>query len=299
MGVYGFSKQQIPELRPLFSSHGELKHAVADRLQLKAGIPVAYKAGDQPNNALSLNVLEPGEVATTAGTSGVIYGVSDVLSYDQQSRINSFAHVNYSEELRRIGVLLCINGTGIFNRWIKNLAGSSLSYAALNELAAGVDIGANGLRALPFGNGAERMLNNRIIGGHLQALDFNIHTTAHLVRAVQEGIACSFRYGLDIMRENGIQPAVVRASKANLFLSDVFTRAFATLNQVSVEFYEGDGSFGAAIGAGIGARIYASTKEAGSRRKPIGSIEPGKQENYETIYQEWKALLNQQLASQH
>ncbi len=143
------------------------------------------------------------------------------------------------------------------------------------------------------------MLNNRIIGGHLQALDFNIHTTAHLVRAVQEGIACSFRYGLDIMRENGIQPAVVRASKANLFLSDVFTRAFATLNQVSVEFYEGDGSFGAAIGAGIGARIYASTKEAGSRRKPIGSIEPGKQENYETIYQEWKALLNQQLANQH
>jgi xylulokinase len=299
MGVYGFSNQQIPELRPLFSSHGELKPAVADRLQLKAGIPVAYKAGDQPNNALSLNVLEPGEVATTAGTSGVIYGVSDVLSYDQQSRINSFAHVNYTEELRRIGVLLCINGTGIFNRWIKNLAGSSLSYAALNELAAVVDIGANGLRALPFGNGAERMLNNRIIGGHLQALDFNIHTTAHLVRAVQEGIACSFRYGLDIMRENGIQPAVVRASKANLFLSDVFTRAFATLNQVSVEFYEGDGSFGAAIGAGIGARIYASTKEAGSRRKPIGSIEPGKQENYETIYQEWKALLNQQLASQH
>jgi xylulokinase len=299
MKTYGFNKLHIPELRPLFSSHGQLKPAVADRLQLNAGIPVTYKAGDQPNNALSLNVLEPGEVATTAGTSGVIYGVSDVLSYDPQSRINSFAHVNYSEELRRIGVLLCINGTGIFNRWIKNLAGTSLSYAALNELAAGVTIGANGLRALPFGNGAERMLNNRIIGGHIQHLDFNIHTTAHMVRAVQEGIACSFRYGLDIMRENGIQPSVVRAGKANLFLSEVFTKAFATLNQVSVEFYEGDGSFGAAIGAGIGARYYATAKEAGSRRKPIGVMEPDNQETYENIYQDWKALLDQRLASQH
>ncbi|GAB2652854.1 FGGY-family carbohydrate kinase [Flavihumibacter cheonanensis] len=299
MKIYGFNRHHIPELRPLFSSHGQLKPAVADRLQLKAGIPVTYKAGDQPNNALSLNVLDPGEVATTAGTSGVIYGVSDVLSYDPQSRINSFAHVNYSEELRRIGVLLCINGTGIFNRWIKTLAGAELSYAALNELAAGVAIGANGLRALPFGNGAERMLNNRIIGGHIQQLDFNIHTAAHMVRAVQEGIACSFRYGLDIMRENGIQPSVVRAGKANLFLSEVFTKAFATLNQVSVEFYEGDGSFGAAIGAGIGARYYATAQEAGSRRKPIGVMEPDNQETYEYIYQDWKTLLDQRLASQH
>jgi xylulokinase len=299
MKIYGFNRHHIPELRPLFSSHGQLKPAVADRLQLKAGIPVTYKAGDQPNNALSLNVLDPGEVATTAGTSGVIYGVSDVLSYDPQSRINSFAHVNYSEELRRIGVLLCINGTGIFNRWIKTLAGAELSYAALNELAAGVAIGANGLRALPFGNGAERMLNNRIIGGHIQQLDFNIHTTAHMVRAVQEGIACSFRYGLNIMRENGIQPSVVRAGKANLFLSEVFTKAFATLNQVIVEFYEGDGSFGAAIGAGIGARYYATPQEAGSRRKPIGVMEPDNQETYEYIYQDWKTLLDQRLASQH
>lgn len=299
MNVFGFSKNLIPNIHPLFSSHGQLKKSVADRLQLKEGVPVSYKAGDQPNNALSLNVLEPGEVATTAGTSGVIYGVSDVLGYDPESRINSFAHVNYSEELRRIGVLLCINGTGIFNRWIKTIAGQALSYAAMNQLAAQVPAGAKGLRALPFGNGAERMLNNKIIGAHIQQLDFNIHGTPHLVRAVQEGIACSFRYGLDIMRENGSQPNVVRAGKANLFLSDVFTRAFADLNQVTVEFYEGDGSFGAAIGAGIGARYYASAKEAGSHRQPIATIEPGKPDLYEEIYQEWKKLLLEQLASSH
>ncbi len=299
MKAYGFDASFIPALNPLFSSHGLLKAVVAERLKLKAGIPVTYKSGDQPNNALALNVLEPGEVATTAGTSGVIYGVSDVLSYDPQSRINSFAHVNYSETLRRIGVLLCINGTGIFNRWIKNIAGAGYDYAALNDMAAAVPVGAGGLRALPFGNGAERMLNNRMIGAHLQQLDFNLHQVPHMVRAVQEGIACSFRYGLDIMRENGIRPIVVRSGKANLFQSEVFTKAFATLNQVSVEFYEGDGSFGAAIGAGIGARYYASAKEAGSLRKAIGTTDPGNQDQYETIYKEWQALLQQQLSARN
>ncbi|KYP12998.1 FGGY family carbohydrate kinase [Flavihumibacter sp. CACIAM 22H1] len=297
--TFGFSASLFPDVRPLFSSHGQLNASVAARLALKPGIVVAYKAGDQPNNALSLNVLEPGEVAATAGTSGVIYGVSDLLGYDTESRINSFAHVNYMDDLRRIGVLLCINGTGIFNRWIKTIAGQALSYSALNELAAQVSVGANGLRALPFGNGAERMLNNQIVGGQFHNLDFNVHGTAHLVRAVQEGISCSFRYGLDIMRENGIQPAVVRAGKANLFLSDVFTQAFATLNQVSVEFYEGDGSFGAAIGAGIGTRYYRDAKEAGSVRTPVSTTEPGKPDQYETIYQEWKKLLAEQLASLH
>lgn len=296
MNYYGFHEKNLPSIHPLFSAHGYIKEAVAASLSLKPGIPVAYKAGDQPNNALSLNVLEPGEVATTAGTSGVIYGVSDVLCYDRQSRINSFAHVNYTETQRRIGVLLCINGTGIFNRWVKNLAGAGSSYAELNEAAKKIAVGAEGLIALPFGNGAERMLNNLQIGGHMHQLDFNKHGAAHLVRAVQEGIAFSFRYGLDIMRENGINPTVVRAGKANLFLSPVFTQAFTAVNQVSLEFYEGDGSYGAAIGAGIGAGYFASTADAAGNRKPVAVVEPDPQISYENHYQQWKTLLNTQLS---
>lgn len=292
---FGFDHALIPDVHPLFAPHGYLKATVAARLSLKTGIPVSYKAGDQPNNALSLNVLNPGEVATTAGTSGVIYGVSDELSYDQQSRINSFAHVNYEMDKRRIGILLCINGTGIFNRWIKNIAGSNHSYAGLNEAAAAIQAGSNGLMALPFGNGAERMLNNQIIGGHFHHLDFNIHTTAHLVRAVQEGIAFSFRYGLDIMRENGVSPSVIRAGKANLFLSDVFTQSFASVNNVVVEFYEGDGSFGAAIGAGIGAGIYADAASASGNRKPVAIVEPGDTGRYDELYEQWKEILKNQL----
>lgn len=296
LNYFGFDTSFFPVIKPVFARHGLLKDATASRLGLKAGIPVAYKAGDQPNNALSLNVLNPGEVAATAGTSGVVYGVSNKLAYDTQSRINSFAHVNHGSDTR-IGVLLCINGTGIFNRWIKNIAGSNLSYDALNEAANKISVGSDGLFALPFGNGAERMLNNKMIGGHFSNLNFNTQSTAHLVRAVQEGIAFSFRYGLDIMKENGIMPNVVRANKANLFLSNVFAQSFANVNNVSIEYYDGDGSFGAAIGAGIGAGIYKDAASAMKNRKQVDVLEPHNVDEYNDLYEQWKKLLLDKLSN--
>ena len=295
MNYFGFADSFIPTIQPLFAPHGELKEDVATRLSLKTGIPVTYKAGDQPNNAFSLNVLNPGEVAATAGTSGVIYGVSDNLRYDTQSRINSFAHVNCEAAAPRIGILLCINGTGIFNRWVRNLVGAQHSYESLNTEAAQISAGCNGLMALPFGNGAERMLNNRIIGAHLHNLDFNLHTAAHLVRAAQEGIAFSFRYGLDIMRENGMEPGIIRAGRANMFLSEVFGQAFVDVTSVPVELYQTDGSVGAALGAGVGAKIFAQPQEAFSGRKPLRLMEPSQHAIYEELYQQWRFLLETQL----
>lgn len=297
MNYFGFDEQIIPEVQPVFSSHGRLMAAVASLLSLKEGIPVTYKSGDQPNNALSLNVLKPGEVAATAGTSGVIYGISDELTYDPQSRVNTFAHVNYTNDQKRLGVLLCINGTGILNRWIKNLFSSGLSYAEMNREAHAIPVGSNGLRILPFGNGAERMLNNRIVGAHLQNIDFNLHKQGHIFRATQEGIAFAFRYGLDIMRENGMDPKIIRAGGANLFLSDLFSEAFVNATQVPVELYQNDGSVGAAFGAGIGIREYTSAEEAFVNIRPLKLIEPQQMELYEPVYQEWKLLLEKQLIS--
>jgi xylulokinase len=292
---FGFDEKFFPDIHPVFAPHGYLKEVIASELSMKTGIPIAYKAGDQPNNALSLNVLNPGEVAATAGTSGVIYGVTEELSYDVQSRINSFAHVNYTKDAERIGILLCINGAGIFNRWIKNMIGANYTYAALNKLAEEIPAGSGGLFALPFGNGAERMLDNRIVGAHLSGLDFNIHQAGHLVRAAQEGIAFAFRYGFDIMKENGVNPTVIRASKTNLFLSEVFAQSFADANNVAVEFYEGDGSFGAAIGAGIGAAIYKDAATALGTRKPSGIIIPKNPETYNALFEDWKELLEDRL----
>ncbi len=297
MEYYGFDGQFIPEIKPVFSVHGTVTKEIAALTGLPAGIPVAYKAGDQPNNALSLNVLEPGEVAATAGTSGVIYAVSDELTYDKESRVNSFAHVNHASDDKSIGVLLCINGTGIMNRWIKDTAGAGLSYGEVNEQAVKVPLGSEGLYILPFGNGAERMLGNKMPGSAIQNLQFNNHHAAHLFRAVQEGIACSFRYGLDILRENKLEPSVIRAGKANMFLSPLFTELFVNFTGVPVELYQNDGAAGAAIGAGIGAGVYATAKEAFASYKAVGYAEPSKDRSqYEEIYANWNDLLTKTLA---
>ena len=288
---FGFDRSLIPEIKEVFSAHGNILNAVASHLSLQPGIPVTYKAGDQPNNALSLNVLEPGEVAATAGTSGVIYGVSDQLVFDQQSRINSFAHVNYLEQQKRIGVLLCINGTGILNSWIKKVTGNLYSYQQMNEAAATVTAGSNGLRMVPFGNGAERMLGNKLLQSHIHQIDFNVHGPAHLFRAAQEGIAFAFRYGVDIMRENGMQPSVIRAGKANMFLSDVFTSSFVNATNIPVELHDCDGSVGAAKGAGIGVGFYNSPKDAFSNSIPIDLVEPTQSKLYDQLYAEWKELI--------
>ena len=294
---YGLSESVIPTIQNVFASHGQISASIAAELLLTKGIPVTYKAGDQPNNALSLNVMEPGEVAATAGTSGVIYGVSDQLKYDAKSRVNSFAHVNHTSTVQRIGVLLCINGTGILNSWIKQIAGAGLTYQQMNDAASTIAPGSDGLVLLPFGNGAERMLENKTVDAHMNHINLNKHTPAHLYRAAQEGIAFAFRYGLDILRENGITPTIIRAGKANLFLSDVFAQAFVNATNTPVELINSDGSVGAAIGAGIGLGVYASSKEAFSINKPLKIIEPNAAEQYNDLYQDWKSVLTKQITN--
>ena len=292
---FGFDASFFPTIQEVFSDHGSLQASVANALQLKAGIPVTYKAGDQPNNALSLNVLAPGEVAATAGTSGVIYGVGDTLSYDQQSRVNSFAHVNHTVDNNRIGMLLCINGTGILNSWVKKMIGVNYDYNQMNQAASGIEAGSEGLKIFPFGNGAERIFENKILGAQFSGIDLNKHTAAHIFNAAQEGIAFAFRYGLDIMRENNLQPNIIRAGYANLFLSKVFSNAFVNATGVPVALYHSDGSVGAAIGAGIGSGIYKNAAEAFSDFKPLQIIEPTKVKEYDVLYLDWKKQLEKQL----
>ncbi|MGY3089026.1 xylulokinase [Hymenobacter sp. UYAg731] len=289
---FGFDKGLIPPVQDVFAAHGQLQAAVARELGLRAGIPVSYKAGDQPNNALSLNVLRPGEVAATAGTSGVIYAVTDQLFVDEKSRVNAFAHVNHTAEQPRLGVLLCINGTGSLNRWVRGVAAPALSYAQVNERAAAVPVGSEGLLCLPFGNGAERMLENQQVGAHFHGIDFNVHTPSHLLRAAQEGIAFAFRYGLDLMRAGGLHPTVVKAGYTNMFLSDVFAQAFADVTGLAVELYQTDGSVGAALGAGIGAGVFATSEEAFRHMQPLRLVSPGPAAGaYEIHYQRWKTQL--------
>jgi xylulokinase len=293
MNYFGFDYSILPEAAASFSISGILIDSVAEELGLPKNIPVSYRAGDQPNNALSLNVLAPGEVAATAGTSGVIYGVTDLKKFDSLSRVNTFLHVNNSKEQTRLGVLLCINGTGILNSWIRRNTGKDLSYNEMNELAADVSPGSHGLYVLPFGNGAERMLLNRDIGARIAGLNFNTHSSAHLFRAAQEGIAFSFRYGLDIMRETGIVPEIIRAGAANMFLSKVFRETLSSITQTEIHLYNTDGSIGAARGAGIGCRYYKLETEAFSGLTEVGVTIPDiKQMHlYKEAYSKWRDHL--------
>ena len=291
MNYFGFDDSLIPDVQPLFSSHGKLLPEVARELSLNENATVTYKAGDQPNNALSLNVLKPGEVAATAGTSGVIYAVTDQLFRDRYSRVNAFAHVNHTEKDRRLGVLLCINGTGIMNSWIKKMCGDGLTYKEMDAMCGSILPGSDGLFVLPFGNGAERMLQNKMVGAHIENIDLNKHTKAHIFRAAQEGIAFAFRYGLDIMRDNNLYPTIIRAGKSNLFLSDVFVQSFVNATGVPVELYSNDGSVGAALGAGVGAGIYKNFDAAFSYFKPLKKVEPTNTKLYDELYATWKRLL--------
>jgi len=287
---YGIDPAIIPEVVPTFSVQGELTRSAAEQLGLKTGIKIAYRAGDQPNNALSLKVLQPGEIAATAGTSGVVYGIGEKPNYDPQSRVNTFVHVNHTTSKPRYGVLLCLNGAGILNSWLKhNVMNSGDDYAQMDNLAGQAPAGSDGLRILPYGNGAERTLANRDIGASVHGLNFNTHHRSHLLRAGQEGIVFALNYGLDIMRGMGIEIKTVRAGKANMFLSPLFGSAFATVTGATVELYNTDGSQGAARGAGLGGGIYKDFQEMFVGLKTTKTIEPdqGTAIQYKEAYQDW------------
>jgi len=288
---FGFDTNIIPEITPTFGIQGTVTAAIANELGLAEGIPVTYRAGDQPNNALSLNVFNPGEIAATAGTSGVVYGVNGESKYDPLSRVNSFAHVNHTAEQTRVGVLLCINGTAILNTWIKNnVAPEGISYAEMNELAKDIPVGSQGLSIIPFGNGAERVLCNEEPGCSVHGINFNLHGKAHLIRAAHEGIAFSFKYGMDIMNKMGIETKTIRAGYANLFLSPIFRQTLSNITGATIELYNTDGSIGAARGAGIGVGIYKNAEEAFGSLKKIMTITPEEKDVLATqeAYHKWE-----------
>ena len=291
LDYFGFDDTILAPVKPTFGVQGTLTETAAASLGLAAGTPVTYRAGDQPNNALSLNVFNPGEIASTAGTSGVVYGVIGQVQYDPLSRVNTFAHVNHTAADPRLGVLLCINGTGILNSWMRRNVVPGLSYPQMNELAAKVPIGSEGVSILPFGNGAERMLENRETGCSVHGLNFNRHSQAHLVRAAQEGIVFSFQYGIEIMEQMGLKVDKIHAGLANMFQSRVFREALSGVSGATIELYNTDGSVGAAKGAGIGAGIYRNAQEAFSTLERLEVVLPQHEEAYRAAYAAWKERL--------
>ncbi len=295
---YGFDPQLIPDLAPEFGVQSLVDEAGSAETGIPAGTPISYRAGDQPNNALSLNVMKEGEVAAVAGTSGVIYAIQKDIQYDPLSRVNSFAHVNHTANNKSIGILLCINGTGILYSWLKRYVGQNLlSYNEMNDLAAKIPAGSEGISILPFGNGAERMLQNKDIGAQILGINFNQHNSGHLFRAGQEGIAFAFRYGLEILKSLGIKPSVMRVGNASMFQSVLFREIMANALNVSIESYNTDGALGAALAAGYGAGLYPSIDVALSNLEVVNLTHPDPKqlEVYNDAFKLWKRRLESYL----
>ncbi|MEZ4852533.1 MAG: FGGY family carbohydrate kinase [Bacteroidia bacterium] len=297
LDYYGFESSILPKLVDTFSIQGKLSSKAATELGLPQGIHISYRAGDQPNNALSLNVLNPGDIAATAGTSGVVYGVTEEVRYDPLSRVNTFAHVNHRSDLNRLGILLCVNGSGILNSWLKHNLNADWDYENMNQLADQVPIGSDGVYIFPFGNGAERVLGNKNPGASIHGLQFNRHHRGHVLRAAQEGIVFSFIYGMEIMQEMGLSPTVIRAGKANMFLSEIFRNTLSSTANVPIQLLNTDGAQGAARGAGIGSGFYHSFEEAFLGLEVESEIEPDaeKHDSYRQAYKNWKMALSQYL----
>lgn len=297
LDYYGFSSDILADIVPTFAIQSRVSRAAAEELGLAEGTPVSYRAGDQPNNALSLNVFNPGEIASTAGTSGVVYGVLGEVGYDPKSRVNSFAHVNYTPDLTRLGVLLCINGTGILNAWIRrNLAPEGMGYGEMNDFCANVPIGSEGISVIPFGNGAERVMENREMGCSIHGIDFNRHNRAHVMRAAQEGIVFSFCYGMEIMQQMGMNIKKIHAGRANMFLSKIFRDTLSATSGATIELYETDGSVGAAKGAGMGCGIYKDNTEAFATLTKLAVVNPDElnRNPYLEAYARWKDIVGHQ-----
>jgi xylulokinase len=302
LDAYEIDSELIPPVVATFSNQGRVIAAVAAELGIPAGIPVSYRAGDQPNNALSLGVLEPGEIAATAGTSGVVYAVSDTGKYDPDSRVNVFLHVNHQHKSPRYGTLLCINGCGILNSWIQKTlmfseSAKPLSYREMDQKAASIAPGSEGLYIYPYGNGAERSLRNRAIGASFVGLDLNRHQRAHIFRAAQEGIVFALTYGFEALQSLGAPVSSVRAGMANMFQSPVFQSVFSNTTGVPLSLYNTDGSCGAARGAAIGAGLFSEPAEAFNGLKVLHEILPEKtlSSQYREVYNCWKQNLEAKL----
>ena len=293
LDTFGFDASVLAPVKPTFGIQGTLTREAAEALGLAEGTPVTYRAGDQPNNALSLNVFNPGEIASTAGTSGVVYGVIGQVTHDPLSRVNCFAHVNHTAQDPRLGVLLCINGTGILNSWMRRNVAPDCSYPQMDQLAEEIPIGSDGVSILPFGNGVERMLQNRESACNVHGIQFTRHDRRHLLRAAQEGIVFSFQYGIEIMEQMGLKVDKIHAGLANMFQSKIFRDTLSGVSGATIELYNTDGSVGAAKGAGLGAGIYRTPQEAFSTLERLATITPDHQSEYREAYERWKSHLSE------
>jgi xylulokinase len=159
-----------------------------------------------------------------------------------------------------------------------------------------VPVGCEGLINFPFGNGAERIFNNKIIGSHFINLNFNKHGKAHLYRSAIEGIAFSFAYGIELMKEDQSLINVIKAGNDNLFQSKVFVETLCSIIGNNIQIFNTNGAIGAARASTIEGNNFDYFKKSSTGNDLVSEYEPkNNNEEYILAYEKWKKELNKKI----
>ena len=271
-------------LPPVYESPevtGRVHAQAAQDTGLMQGTPVVGGAADNSAAAVGTGVVRAGTAFTTLGTSGVVYAISDDVSIDPQGRI----HTLCASVPGKWTAMSCTLAAGLSLRWLRDAccegevqraaqAGVD-PYVLMGDMAAGVPLGADRLLYLPYLMGERCPHPDPDCRGVFFGLSA-MHTRAHLVRAVMEGVAYSQAECVEVFREMGVPVERMTAcgggARSPLWrqmLADLYGCPVATL---AVD--EGP-ALGAAILAGVGAGVYADVAEAADALvRPAGAQQP-------------------------
>ena len=268
---------------------GTVSSAAAEATGLAAGTPVVGGGGDQAANGVGVGAVAPGVVALSLGTSGVVFAATDRPLVEPEGRVHAFCHA-VPDRWHLMSVMLSAAGS---LRWFRDALAPGTAYGALDEEAATVPAGSEGLVFLPYLTGERSPHPDPTARGAFVGLTIG-HDRRHLTRAVLEGVAFGLRDGLDQIISTGIPaPRQVRASGGGIaspvwrqILADVLDAEIATVSTT-----EG-AAFGAAMLAAVGAGWFARVDEAVDRVVHLRPVaEPGPDASaYAAALERYRAL---------
>ena len=268
---------------------GAVTSEAADLTGVPAGTPVVGGGGDQAASAIGTGVVDPGSVTVSVGTSGVVFAATDTPAYEPEGRVHAFCHA-VPDRWHLMGVMLSAAGS---YQWFRDHLAPGVSFAELDDLAAAIPPGADGLLFLPYLSGERTPHPDPLARGAFVGLTVR-HHRGHLARAVLEGVAFGLKDGLDWMVEAGTPaPQSVRLSGGGA-RSELWRQIIAGVFGASVETvntHEG-AAYGAAILAGIGAGWAGSARDLTNRWVEVTQVtEPEAADNaYRPLHDAYRKL---------
>lgn len=268
---------------------GQISQLASAQTGLRAGTPVVGGAGDQAAQATGVGAVEPGKIALTLGTSGVVFAPTESALIEPHGRLHAFCHA-LPGRWHFMGVMLSAAGS---LQWYRDTIAPEMSFDALVDEAARITPGSEGLLFLPYLTGERTPHPDPYARGAWVGLTVR-HERAHMTRSILEGVAFGLKDCFELIRKAGqgdIDQVRVSGGGAKSRLWKQILADVLGVELVTVNTTEG-AAFGAALLAGVGAGLYSSVPEACQQMiKITGSTFPsGEGEAYQEYYPRYRAL---------